>query len=104
MRICVDISDGDVAILEFDIADIREWLVGMVQNQIAVTKHSLARRSADALLADPAVKTMPADEDGLIAAFQKRKDYRTAKQRNEEAAATLPPAPPAEDAEGKEAR
>lgn len=87
LKITVDISDADVAVLKNDILDPDEWVQKAVAGKINQCRKRMANTARDVLIADKAVDTMPATTDGLIDAYMARPDYKNRAARDAEAEA-----------------
>ena len=85
LTITVDISDADQKALLNDLLDIDAWVQSAVAGKINNCKKRMAASAAAVLKADASVETMPATDDGLVAALLARPDYKTRAARDAEA-------------------
>ncbi len=83
-KITVNLTDQQVAILEYELLDINEWIQEAVNGRINYARNMLAEEAREVLEADAAVTVIPADRDELIAARMARSDYRNRKKRDED--------------------
>jgi len=84
LTITVTLSDADLAALEHDLLDVEGWVHAAVRGKINSCRKRMARTAQAALMADPDVATMPADEDGLINALRARGGYKNRAKREAE--------------------
>lgn len=84
MDIQLNISTTDQKILEDEILDIEEWVQGMLQGKINKVKQRLAQRTITELKADPAVASMPANEDAIVQIGLQRPGYKNRRIREQE--------------------
>jgi len=75
-------------VLSNSLPDIQAWVDGAVNGKINNCKTRMLREWQPKLLADPAVTSLPATEEELIALIVARDDY---KSRTERDAETAPP-------------
>jgi len=75
-------------VLSNSLPDIQAWVDGAVNGKINNCKTRMLREWQPKLLADPAVTSLPATEEELIALIVARSDY---KSRTERDAETAPP-------------
>ena len=80
----VTISDDDKLALDNDLLDVDDWIQKAVIGNINNWKKSMAQEATRVLKADASVTSMPADNDGLIAALAARDDYKNRVEREEE--------------------
>ena len=85
LTITVDISAADQKALLNDLLDIDAWVQSAVAGKINNCKKRMAASAAAVLKADASVETMPATDDGLVAALLARPDYKTRAARDAEA-------------------
>lgn len=83
LTINIQISDEDQVALENDLLDIEEWVKNAVVGKINAAKKRMVKHGAEVLKADTTVTTMPADNDGIIAALVARPDYKNRTQRGD---------------------
>lgn len=86
LTITVDVSDDDQTVLEYLLLDIDEWVQAAVRGKVNNCRSRMSEDAQNVLIRDPAVTTMPATEDGLLAAYKARPDYRDRRQREAEEA------------------
>lgn len=77
--ITIDQNDADCILAYVD--NLEDWVVGALLGDMNRGKKKLVTQYRPVLFDDPRVKTMPADDDGLIGLIVKRKDYRTLPQQ-----------------------
>jgi hypothetical protein len=82
MNILITLSPDDLAALRHDLLDPEAWIRTAVAEKIAACKRRMAQQAVAVLRADPAVTTMPAKDDELIAELVKRPDYKGRAARN----------------------
>ncbi|KKK62488.1 hypothetical protein LCGC14_3003840 [marine sediment metagenome] len=75
MKITVDIPDADVLVLKNDLLDINDWVQKAVKGKVANCRTRMVQEWLPKLMADPAVDTIPADEDAMLALVVARPDY-----------------------------
>lgn len=85
-NIVVTLTDEQVTVLEHELLDIDQWVKDAVAGRIDYTRNILAAEARDVLMSDPAVDTMPAKRDALVAEYLKRPDYKNRKQRDDDEA------------------
>lgn len=73
--ITINISDADEACLKNDLLDIDDWIQKAVKGKVNNCKKRLIREWYPKLMANPAVRSMPADEKLFIAMVLARSDY-----------------------------
>jgi hypothetical protein len=76
VTVTVNISDADEKALLNDLLDIDDWVQAAVLGKINNCKKRMAIEATAVLKADASVETMPATDDGLIAALLARPDYK----------------------------
>ena len=86
LTITVNISDLDEKILINDLLDIDDWVQQAVVGKINNCKKRAANSAAAILKADASIESMPATDDGLIAALFDRDDYKNRAERDAEEA------------------
>ena len=74
--ITVNISDRDQIVLRHDLLDIDDWVQSAVLGKINNVKKRLIIQGQTILRNDPAVTTMPANDDGIVDVVTARPDYR----------------------------
>jgi len=67
--------------LAHDIEDVRAWFQNMADHKADNMKHVLVVSETAKRMADPSVKTIPADEDILLNALFDASDYKNAAGR-----------------------
>ena len=85
LTVTVNISDADEKVMLNDLLDIDDWVQQAVAGKINNCKKRMAQEAAQVLKADASVTSMPADDDGLIAALAARDDYKNRSAREEAA-------------------
>ena len=83
VTITVQVSTTDEKILLNDLLDIDDWVQQAVVGKINNCKKRMAIQATAVLKADSDVETMPATDDGLIAALLARDDYKNRAAREE---------------------
>jgi hypothetical protein len=83
VTITVQVSTTNEKILLNDLLDIDDWVQQAVVGKINNCKKRMAIEATAVLKADPDVETMPATDDGLIAALLARDDYKNRAAREE---------------------
>jgi len=73
----VPISDTAAGCILAYVQDLEDWVLGALLGQINRGKKKMLTQYHPVLMADPAVLTFPASEDGLITAITARADYMT---------------------------
>jgi hypothetical protein len=81
LTITVTITNAEQVALENDLLDIDDWVQQAVAGKINNCKKRMAQEAAQVLKADASVTSMPADDDGLIAALAARSDYKNRAER-----------------------
>ena len=76
MMITVNISDIEKACLENDLLDINDWVQKAVKGKINNCKKRFMREWQPKIMADPSIKTMPAEEQLFINMVLARPDYK----------------------------
>ena len=79
-------------VLNNDLLDIQGWVDGAVNGKINKCKTLMLREWQPKLLADPAVTSLPATEEELIALIVARDDYKSRTEREVEERASMAPA------------
>ena len=72
----IEISDQDAKVLLNDLEDIERWVRGALLGKIANCKKRLLDKWTPRLMADPDLRSMPADESRLIDLILARDDYK----------------------------
>lgn len=85
--ISVTLADQQVKVLEHEILDIEQWVKDAIDGRLNYCLNILADEAHTVLMNDPAVTTMPAKRDALVAAYMARPDYKGRKQREADDAA-----------------
>jgi hypothetical protein len=80
--VTVNINDADETALLNDILDIEAWVQAAVAGKIHNCKKRMAASATAVLKADASVETMPATDDGLVAALLARPDYKNRAERD----------------------
>lgn len=83
VTITVQVSTTNEKILLNDLLDIDDWVQKAVAGKINNCKKRMAIQATVVLKADSDVETMPATDDGLIAALLARDDYKNRAAREE---------------------
>ena len=78
MKIEIELSDFEVALLNSDLIDIQEWVRNAVQGKINWCKKRLIREYMDVLYNDPGVDSIPADMDKLAEVIMAHPQYKDA--------------------------
>lgn len=84
------LTDAQVKVLEHELLDIEQWVKDAIDGRLNYTLNVLADEARQVLMADPAVDTMPAKRDALVAAYMARPDYKGRKQRESAPAKAKP--------------
>ena len=84
LTVTVNISDADEKAMLNDLLDIDDWVQQAVIGKINNCKKRMAQSATVVLKADDSVDTMPATDDGLIAALLDRDDYKNRAERDAE--------------------
>jgi hypothetical protein len=84
LTVTVEISDHNEKVLLNDLLDIDDWVQAAVVGKINNCKKRAANSAAAILKADPSIESMPATDDGLIAALLARDDYKNRAERDAE--------------------
>ena len=82
LTITVSISDHQEKVLLNDLLDIDVWVQAAVTGKINKCSKRMAQNATAVLKADASVETMPATDDGLIAALFARDDYKNRAERD----------------------
>ena len=86
--ITITLTDEQVKLLYHELFDIEQWVKDAIDGRITYCQNVLAEEAQRVLMADPAVTTMPAKPDALVAAYLQRPDYKDRKHRDEDERAT----------------
>jgi len=78
----IEISDVDIKALQNDLLNIEDWITNAVAGKIAACKGRLLDEWTPRLMLDPEVRTIPADETGLINLITNRDDYKNRTERD----------------------
>jgi len=81
LTVTVNISDADEKAMLNDLLDIDDWVQAAVVGKINNCKKRMAIEATTVLKADPSIESMPATDDGLIAALFDRDDYKNRAER-----------------------
>ena len=73
-------------VLSNDLLDIQAWVDGAINGKINNCKKRMLQEWQPKLLADPAVTSLPATEEELIALIVARDDYKSRTERDAEMA------------------
>ena len=76
MQVIVEISDSDLICLKNDLLDVDDWVQKAVKGKISKCKGRLIQEWLPRLMADPALTTIPSNEDELISYIVSRPDYK----------------------------
>ncbi len=87
-KITVTLTDAQVKALAHEITDIEQWVKDAIDGRVNYCLNVLAAEAQVVLMNDPAVETMPAKADALVAAYLQRPDYKDRKHRDEDERAT----------------
>ena len=82
LTVTVNISDADEKAMLNDLLDIDDWVQKAVIGKINNCKKRMAQSATAILKADGSVETMPATDDGLVAALLARDDYKNRAERD----------------------
>ena len=82
ITVTVEINDLNEKILLNDLLDIDDWVQKAVVGKINNCKTRMADDASARLKADDSVESMPATDDGLIAALLARSDYKNRTARD----------------------
>ena len=77
------LTTTEESVLKNDLADVGEWVKGAIDGKANNCKKRMAAEAAQVLKADASVSTMPADDDGLVAALAARPGYQNRAEREE---------------------
>ena len=72
----IEISDQDAKVLLNDLEDVERWVRGAILGKVAACKKRLLDEWTPRLMADPGLRSMPADESRLIELILARDDYK----------------------------
>lgn len=81
LTITVEISTENQAILDHNLLDVNDWVQQAVIGKVSNCTKRLAEEAQQVLLADPAVTSMPATSEGMIAEYMARPDYMNRAER-----------------------
>ena len=84
MDVSITLSDMDEKVLNNDLFDISTWIQDAVTGKINSCKSRMIAEWQPKLFADPAVETIPADENEFINFVVARDDYKNRSQRESE--------------------
>ena len=84
ITITVEISDAEQDCMANDLVDIDLWVQDMVKGKISNCRARMIQEWRSILFDDPAVTSIPADNDAFIALVIARSDYRNRVQRQAE--------------------
>ena len=82
ITVTVNINDLNEKILLNDLLSIDDWIQAAATGKINKCSKRMAEQAAQVLKADASVETMPATDDGLIAALLARSDYKNRTARD----------------------
>ena len=82
VTVTVNVSDADEKAMLNDILDIDDWVQKAVVGKVNNCKKRMAAQAAAVLKADASVETMPATDDGLVAALIARPGYKNRAARD----------------------
>jgi len=82
VTVTVEISDHNEKVLLNDLLNIDDWVQKAVIGKINNCGKRMANEATTVLKADASVETMPATDDGLIAALLARDDYKNRAERD----------------------
>jgi hypothetical protein len=84
LRNGIDISDADLAALQHDLLNIEDWINGAITGKINACKTRLLSEWTTRLMNDPAVSTIPANENALIKLITDHPAYKNRQAREAE--------------------
>ena len=84
LTITVNIYNLDEKVMLNDLLGIDDWVQAAVVGKINNCKKRMANEATAILKADPSIESMPATDDGLIAALFDRDDYKNRAERDAE--------------------
>ena len=82
LTVTVNIGDADEKAMLNDLLDIDDWVQKAVIGKINNCKKRMAQSATAILKADDSIETMPATDDGLVAALLARDDYKNRAERD----------------------
>ena len=80
----IDLTDQEVAILEYMIHDPEEWIMKLLREKIANTKDKMIKENMEYLLDDPEVENISADKDQLVEQIRNRPFYKDRRKRDKD--------------------
>ena len=89
MRITIEITETEQALLEDSIADVQAWAVAAVRGKIKNCEKRFLQAWQKILIEDPAVEEIPATVEGIVDLVLERSDYLTKAERDALEAAEL---------------
>ena len=84
VTVTVEISDHNEKVLLNDLLNIDDWVQKAVIGKINNCGKRMANEATTVLKADASVETMPATDEGLVAALLARPDYKNRAARDAE--------------------
>ena len=87
--ISIKITEADYQILCHELIDPKIWVENAVAGKINNVRKRLIPKAIQELIADPAIETIPANNDEICSQLFNKPSFKNAKVRQEEAAAEL---------------
>jgi hypothetical protein len=84
LRNGVEIADHDLKALQHDLLNVEDWMQGAIAGKVYAAKSRLIDEWFPVILADPDVKSVPANEPSLIELITSRADYKNRVARESE--------------------
>ena len=81
-RICIDVPDADIVVMEDIVVDSREWIVAAVKGKIASCKERVVNKEIKQSIEND--EALPAGRDAIIQKYLSRPDYKNRRQREAE--------------------
>lgn len=78
----VTITQSQKDILDNDLLDIDDWIQKAVIGKINNSRKRMVREQVAILKADPAISTIPTDDDALVVEIKNHKDYKNRTARD----------------------
>jgi hypothetical protein len=75
LSITINLTDAEENVLKNDLLDVESWIQTAVTNKLASAKKRMVREWFQRLKDDPAVTTVPADDDEIVDVILARPDY-----------------------------
>ncbi len=83
--ISIKVTEADYQILCHELIDPKIWVENAVVGKINNVRKRLIPKAIQELIADPAIETIPANNDEICNQFFDKPGYKNAKTRKEEA-------------------